>query len=387
MIRVEIDGVAAGGEGVGRVGGKVVFVAGAIPGDVVDAETVVDRGRWARAEARRLVEPSIHRIAPRCRHVGVCGGCDWQMVPREVQARWKADMVRGQLRHLGGLQDPPLGGVELVGDDFGYRNRIDLRSLSGRPAFHRAGSRELVALEECSIAVPAIQEVLSRVGELGAVRRLTLRAGVETGELAAFVTGRPPPGASTRWGIPVHRGDRGHLHEEVAGRRFRITGRAFFQVNTAGAERLCELVADAVGSGRRMLDLYAGGGLFALTAGGRFETVTAVERDRRAVADLLHNAGGGVEVVTAPAAAATARLDGDWDAVVVDPPRGGLEREVADALAAWRPPVLVYVSCDPASLARDVRRLVDAGMTLEEVRIVDMFPQTWHVETVARFRG
>jgi len=384
---IRIDDVAVGGEGVARSGGKVLFVAGAIPGDIVEVNVVHDGGNWARAELVRIVEASEHRIEPACRHAGRCGGCDWQTAGRTLQAEWKLRLVEGQLRHLGGLEDSPVDGVEAVGEAFGYRNRMDFRNSGGRPALHEPNSRTLVPLEECLLPVGPLQEVFHRIDHLGSVRRLTLRAGVRTGELAAYVVGRPPPGAERRWGIPVRSGDRGHITEVVSGHRFRITGRAFFQVNTAGAERLCELVAAEVGSGRRLVDLYAGGGLFAVTAGERFETVTAVERDPRAVGDLVHNTGGEVEVVEGPVEHVVSDLCGNWDAVVVDPPRSGLDRRVVDAVTRWRPAVVVYVSCDPASFARDARRLVDRGLRLVRVRVVDMFPQTWHVETVARFEG
>lgn len=385
MIRLRIDEVGVGGEGVGRHQGKVVFVADTVPGDVAEVEVVRDHPRWARAELRSLVEPSSHRLDPPCRHAECCGGCDWQMVDRAVQARWKLELVRGQLRHLGGVEEPPVEGIDRPGPAFGYRNRMDFHNRRGRPALHEAGSTSLVPLEECLLPVAGLQEVFGRIDDLGAVRRLTLRAGTVTGEFAAYVKGRPPPDAGSRWGIDVRGLDGGAIHEVVAGHRFRITGRAFFQVNTAGAEQLCHLVSVGVGAGTRLLDLYAGGGLFSVTAGEGFGAVTAVESDRRAVTDLIHNTGGAVDVIARPVEEAVGELERSWDAVVVDPPRAGLDRRVVEAFAAWRPPVVVYVSCDPASLARDTRRLVDAGMTLDTVRVVDMFPQTWHVETVAKF--
>lgn len=383
---IRLHGMAFGGEAVGRLeDGRTVFVAGGVPGDLVEAELTEDHPRWARGRLLNLLEPSPHRVAAPCPHAGDCGGCQWQHLSYAAQLEWKRDVVRSQLVHLGGLDTPRVEEVEVAGPPFGYRNRIDLGVMAGRPALRERRSHRLVPIGACLLVVERLADALSRLGDLGGVERLTLRAGVGTGEAAAYVTGEPPPEAAG-WGIPVVVGDGGYIHEVVAGVTFRITGRAFFQVNTLGAERLVELVDDALpDASGHLLDGYAGGGLFAATVGRRFERVTAVESERLAAADLRHNTGGAVEVVEAGVDEELSLHPGTWDSVVVDPPRAGLGRRLVELLSHSGASSVVYVSCDPASLGRDARLLTAAGYRLESVRPLDLFPQTYHVETVVRF--
>lgn len=382
--RVRIDAMAHGGAGVGRRHGKAVFVPGALPGDLVDVEVLEDRSRFERARLLQVVERSPDRVDSPCPWFGACGGCQWQMAGYPTQLAWKQETVASQLRHLGGLEAdvrPTLA----PGPPLGYRNRVDLRVDRGRPALTAARSHHLVALDACLLLVPALAEAFGRLGDLTGVERLTLRAGVRTGERVAVVDG-PVPTQAGEWGMPAQPARRASIHEVVAGRRFRVSGRGFFQVNTDGAEALVGLVEEALrGAGRASLvDGYAGVGLFAATVGARFERVIAVEADRVAAADLRMNVPS-AEVSAAPMERALAAVAGPVDAVVVDPPRAGMGAEVVEAIHALRPGRVVAVSCDPAAFARDARLLSDRGYALEWVRPLDMFPQTFHVELVARF--
>lgn len=380
---VRITGVAHGGAGIGRRDGKTVFVEGALPGDVVAVDVVSSARRFDRAVVRSVLAPSPDRVPAPCVHAAECGGCPWQSAAPEAQRRWKGELVAGQLRHVGGLE-APVEPVLAVGEPFGYRNRIDLRVRDGRPAFAARSSHELVPVGSCLVAAPPLADIVGRLTDLGGVTRLTLRCGVRTGEAVAIVDGAVPAGAGAEWGVAVADLRTARIHEEVAGRRFRISGRAFFQVNTAGAEALVRLVGEAagVGPGDVLLDGYAGGGLFATTVGAAAARVVAVESDRAALADLAANAGGDVDIVASPLAGLGR---GRWDVAVVDPPRAGMGEGGVEAVVAGGPRVVVSVSCDPATFARDARLLVGAGYRLERVWPVDLFPQTPHIETVARF--
>lgn len=363
---VTIESMAHGGDGVARRDGKAVFVTGAIPGDRVTVEITEDKGRFERAVVVDLVDASPFRVTPVCPHFSSCGGCQWQMADHRAQLEWKREVVRSQLAHLAGI-DAEVSPVEAPSTPVNYRNRMDFRILDGHPALLQKGSNDLVGITSCHLLVPELAMLFERLGTVRG-QRLTLRAGVNTGETLALVD-------------DAH----GRIHEVVAGRRFQITGRAFFQVNTAGAERLVDLVSGIVGTDAGiMVDAYAGGGLFAATAGRGASTVIAIESDATALEDLAVNApearvipsaveGGLPQVATA-------------DVVVVDPPRQGLSRSVIAEIDRISPHRVVYVSCDPASFARDARLLVDAGFELGVVTPVDMFPQTYHVELVATLR-
>ena len=375
--------MANGGDGIGRRDGKAVFVPGGIPGDVVEVEIVDVKKRFERARMIAVVDPSPDRVEPPCRYFDRCGGCTWQHASYEAQLRWKAETVRGQLRHLGGIEDVDIREIVAPGSPFNYRNRIDLRVEGGRPALFEEGSHDLVPIDVCIIAEHDLVDLFGRLGDLRGVDRLTIRTGANTAETVVVLDGELPASADD-WGVPFG-GDDVVLHEEIAGEVFQITGTAFFQVNSDGAAALVDLVREAadVGPHDRVLDAYAGGGLFTRTVAEAGAEATAIESDELALEDLLANTEAAV--LEGDVADALAEVPADWDTVVVDPPRTGLGPEVVDALVGLRPATIASVSCDVASFARDASALVEGGYRLEWIRPVDMFPQTPHIETVARF--
>ncbi len=398
MIELELTDVAHGGEAVGRLDGKAYFVDGAMPGERVRGVVTKDAGTWARVELREVVTASPHRVVPPCPLFGACGGCQWQFADYPAQLEWKRGIVAGQLAHLGRVDHPPVRDTVAAGGPFRYRNRVDFQVASGRPALSRRHSHLLQPITDCLLLHPALADLVSRLGDLGAATALTLRVATATGALLAVVDG-PVPSQAPDWGCGVvqRRGRRlisvvgsGWIVETVAGLDFRITGDAFFQNHTAGAAALVGLVEEALAPrpGETLLDAYAGGGLFGLTVGRGTAGVVAVESAPAAGDDLRHNAASApvpVRVVEGAVEAALPHLDTRWDLVVVDPPRTGLGESAVRAVVAGRPRAVAYVSCDPASLARDTRILIDAGYSLDWAAPVDLFPQTFHVETVAAF--
>lgn len=394
-LQVSVHDLAHGGDGVGRIEGKVVFVPGTIPGELAEIEIVDDRPDFAKARLVRIVEPSADRIEPPCPHFDRCGGCQWQFLDRGHQAQAKRSTLIGQLQHLGRLESPPVHEALLPGPAFGYRNRMDFSVGGGRPALTQRRSRQLVPLDQCLLLSPGLAELFERLGDLGEARSVTLRTSEATGEMLVVLTG-PAPRQAESWGVPVVRpdgrrvvGSRTHVTERVANAEFRITAGAFFQNNTHGAETLVDLVSGMLQVDRsdRLLDGYAGVGLFACTVGHEAGSVVCVEADARALPDLEHN----LERAAVPApdilVAPFEELDDDesWTVAVVDPPRSGLRRAGVDVVTAPTPRAIAYVSCDPAGLARDTRYLAEAGYALDRVVPVDMFPQTFHIESVALF--
>ena len=397
LIEVDLHDMAHGGEAVGRFEGKAVFVGGAIPGERVRVSVVKEKSNWVRATLEEVLQQSPARVLPPCPHFVECGGCQWQYLAYAEQLKWKSAIVAGQLRHLGGMVEPEIAPIVASTAPYGYRNRMTFHVDNGRPGLYRQRSKELTPISACLLLEPGLSELYGQLGDLAGVHEITIRMGATTGERAVLIRGRVPEHGA-RWNASVIRlaGRRfepvigpPYIHEVVRGVRFRITGPAFFQVNTAGAETLTELVGEALqptGSDT-LLDAYAGVGLFAATVGTSAGRVIAVESSGVALADLRHNLSeAGVEdhhVVRGRFE--EVELAASWSLAVCDPPRTGLGAPGVSAVVAGGPRRIAYVSCDPASLARDTRLLDGAGYRLVEATPVDLFPQTFHIETVAKF--
>lgn len=394
IIELVAEEMAHGGEAVGRHLGKVVFVPGVIPGERVRAKVVREKSSWSRAELVEVVDPSPVRIAPPCPVFADCGGCQWQFAERSRQLAWKESIVAGQLRHLGGIADPPVRPILSPGPDYAYRNRMTFRVRAGAAGLFRVHSKEHVPVAACRLLVSRLAELYSKLGDLSGVDELTLRSGVQTGETLVLVSGSIPP-AAFEWGAAVARVGRRTvqplfgdpwIHELVAGVRFRISGSAFFQVNTWGAEALVALVEEALApsAADTLVDVFAGVGLFGATVGRSAGRVVAIESSAATVADLRHNLAGHGDARIVHGRLGDSRPDG-WHLVVCDPPRRGLGETGVEQIARGNPHRVAYVSCDPASLARDGRTFGRAGYRLVWATPVDLFPQTSHVETVALF--
>lgn len=390
--------MAHGGEAVARHDGKAYFIPGAMPGEVVEATVVEDKGSWARTALVDVIASSPHRREPPCLHASACGGCQWQFADEEEQRRWKRDTVVGQLTHLGKLKDPRVNETVVPGPDLGYRNRMDFRTADGKPALYRSRSNDLVPLDQCLLMVPQLQDMFAKLGDLSGVERLTLRTGTATGDVVAIIEGEVPEESGT-WGAQiVHRKGReltavvgeGSLTEVVDGATFTVPVDGFFQNNTAGAETLVALVREAleVEPGDTLLDGYCGVGLFGATVGRDAARVVGLDSTRSAVDYARHNlteAGVDHKLITGSFTQDIEQLDEYWDVAVVDPPRKGLGERGVAAVTAAMPRRIAYVACDPASLARDTRTLANFGYEFVEATPVDMFPQTYHIEIVARF--
>ncbi len=410
-----IDSLTHGPWGLGRNGGKVVMVPMTAPGDRVAAEVVEEHKSYSTARAVSLLRPSPYRRAAPCPYVGECGGCSWQHVSREAQLRAKQRNVADALARVGGFRDFELLPIVAASPEFHYRRRITLHVGQGRTlGFRRAFSRDLVEVDGCLIAHPdadrgiglAAQwvqrletpvssvEVLSadRPGEviLSAVTRQPLR-GVDAracrdtvgGPVAGIVLAGP--GWRRQWGDTA-------LSFVVDGDlTLRHDADAFAQVNPEGNRKLVDelLSWDGFDERESVLELYAGAGNLTLPMARRVRRVTAVEAGWRLVRNGKRNAGdNGLDNVrwlrqdAGKAVEYLVRESRRFNTVVLNPPRAGA-KEVAPKLAALGARRIVYVSCNPATLARDLRQITAQGFTLRRVRPVDLFPQTFHVEALA----
>ncbi len=369
------------GTAVARHGGQVVFVEGALPGEAVVAEVERSRRDFVEARVVEVVEVSPDRVAPRCSHFGKAGSCEWEFIAYPAQLRLKAQILAEQLRRVGHFADPPLLDPVPSPSAWGYRNHVHFAiDARGNPVYLRRGSHDAVPVDACAVLCAELNALLPRLqGRLRGLAGVTLRYGVNTGELLIA------PSLEDR--VPDLPSGQEHYHEALLERSFRISAGAFFQVNTGAAEAMARLVLDALqlSGAERVADLYAGVGAFAALISPYAQAVFAVESDAAAVEDGRLNCGflenvryrkGLVEDVLP-------RIDPVPDAVVLDPPRAGCDRRVIEALLAGLPRRIVYCSCDTATLARDLRLLVDGGYRLVSTRVIDMFPQTYHVESLS----
>ena len=395
-LELEVGAVAAGGACVAHApDGRVVFVRHALPGERVRAQVTGETKHFLRADAVEVLQPSPDRVERPCPYAGpgLCGGCDWQHVAVPVQRALKAQLVEQQLRRVAKVERPVV--VEAVpGDVDGLRWRTRVQfavDRDGRPGLRRHRSHELEHVDLCLIATKAVEEVgaerLSWPGASG------VEVAAEGDQRVVTVTGRRVALPEVDAGVVVEgrpvRAPHG-LRHTVLGRSFEVAAGGFWQVHPGAAEVLAQAVLDALDPqpGERAVDLYAGVGLFAALLGervGQTGSVLAVEGDARACADAARNTADlpQVRIRTTPVDAAAVRRLGRPDLVVLDPPRAGAGLDVTRALAELRPRRMAYVSCDPASFARDLRVLLDARWTLEDLRGFDLYPMTEHVELVA----
>jgi 23S rRNA (uracil1939-C5)-methyltransferase len=366
LITLDLTEMAQTGEAIGRADGVVFFVPFGLPGDRAEVVVTERKRTFARGRLLRLLYASPQRIEPSCPYFTICGGCEWQHIPYAQQLLLKENNVRTQLTRIGKLVDPTVLHCLPSPSVYGYRNHARLqRTAGGKIGYRAARSHEIVAVEQCPILEPALNAELQHLAV----------AGVAAGRSEIQL----------RVAMPLTIGDH----------RYQVAPDGFFQANTAVSVLLVNEVLRALTlSGKeQILELYSGMGLFTVPIAERVGRVVAVESHVTATADAHANVlraglAHRVELVTAPVEQALrqkAITQRKWDAIVLDPPRAGITSQALSALLDLAPPKIVYVSCDPATLARDAHLLCADGYRLHYAQPLDMFPQTHHVETVALF--
>ncbi|MSP12483.1 MAG: 23S rRNA (uracil(1939)-C(5))-methyltransferase RlmD [Chloroflexi bacterium] len=425
VIRLQLESMAHGGNAVGRHAGRVYFITGGIPGEEVEIEVTADKGRYVLGRVTQVVPRSDGSavperiLQPRCPHFGICGGCQWQHITYEAQLRFKTAIVRDQLQRIGGVNDPPVHPIIGMQDPWFYRNHMQYRPTTnppGRLGFLGVDDRTVIAIDRCYIQDQALQPIFEELDvDFPDLTQLSLRIGHAAGNslpggpnavatqdtpdimVILETEGDEAPGievdlpvslvqeledgtALTLVGAP-------YLEEMVGGYTYRISAPSFFQVNSQQAEVLLQQVRQyaQVGPEDVVADLYSGVGLFGLALASQAAEVILVETHPIAVDDAEANAAelDNVTLIEGDVAEALVQLPVKPTVVIVDPPRAGLEPGTLDEIVKLAARRIVYVSCDPATLARDAKRLLLQGYRLVGVQPVDMFPQTYHIECVA----
>ncbi|MGC2163902.1 MAG: 23S rRNA (uracil(1939)-C(5))-methyltransferase RlmD [Silvibacterium sp.] len=422
-MKLRIEKLIYGGAGLARDEGKAIFVPFTLPGELVEARAAQDHGSYANAELENILEAAPDRTEPLCRWFGRCGGCDYQHASYKQQVEIKQQILRETLERAQLNSIPEI--TTLYAEPFAYRNRIRLHVDRATSAlcYKRRASHQNLAIDQCPIAAPVLEEALKAIqstaqawqlGKHFSEIELFANAAQDSILLSLFTNATPKAATQmlqSLWpqlqaqipklaGAATYTTEQGRQQSRLlaqsgqpslvytaANREYRVSLGSFFQVNRFLIDPLVEHIATRP-SGNLAWDLYAGVGLFAAALASRFDQVVAVESAASSVRDLRQNLQGTQHRIVGGSTldflrSAAERKEKPPDFVIVDPPRAGLGKEVTTLLAAIRPAHITYVSCDPATLSRDLKSLLDSGYHLSSMRMVDLFPQTFHLESVA----
>jgi 23S rRNA (uracil1939-C5)-methyltransferase len=387
-----VEKLVYGGDGLGRLEGRAVLAPFVLPGERVRLGVVSEKTDLVRARLLEVLAPAPERVAPPCPYFTRCGGCHYQHAPYEIQLALKRGILEDQLRRIGKISPPGEIGV-VAGEPWGYRNRVQLHIAKGAMGYRAAQSHKLCAIETCPVSSPAVNAAIATLRDMQRdsrwprfLRQLELFTNETEMQLNVVEAEHPIARRFFDWCVERIPGIvSGPLDYQAAGHNWRVSHSSFFQVNRFLIGKLVDTALEGA-EGQTALDLYAGVGLFSLAMARRFTSVTAVESGARASGDLRFNAeraGLAVRVEQMDAEAWLDQLETAPDFVLLDPPRAGIGPHMVARLAQLRPGRLAMVSCDPATLARDLAGLTAAGYRIDRLTLVDLFPQTYHLETVA----
>jgi len=400
-VKLTLDNPAYGGDTIGRLpDGRAVFVPFGIPGETVRIRIVVDKKKYARGELLAVLEPSPLRTESRCPHYAVCGGCHYQHISYDQQLVIKQKILQDQLERIGRLVNPNIEAMIPSPNNFNYRNHVQFHlSRGNKPGFIRANKRGILEITECHLPAEQLNEFwpLLEVDSKSGVSSLGLRLGIEDDILVTLESDHPFNAEFNIESLPVSVVHLSPDNSEVlAGsdytilqvrdRKFRVSAGSFFQVNTPLAEQMVKIIEEILPEQPGLvLELYSGVGLFSAFLARRAKKLIAVEGSESAAEDFVHNLDEfeNVDLYQGSAEDILPNLSTEPEVVLVDPPRTGLHKKVISSILSLQPDLLLYVSCDPATLARDSKLLTDGGYTAEKFIPFDFFPHTYHIETLS----
>ncbi len=415
---VTIENLSFGGRGIGHFDSKVIFVDNTVPGDMVECSFTRIKPKFFEAKLIKIIKPSETRVKPRCKHFETCGGCTWQYLPYEKQLEIKEGQVRESLEHIGGFKNPKIKPIIGCEEPWFYRNKMEFSFYENMVGLHPKGYRyEVFDLEECfleSEEIPKILEAVRPIIKPGMIS-IIIREGKKTNErlinliysdceidskhfvdlmkpfsTSIYITQKIAKKGKPTQLIEQHLFGKKTLTEGMCGLKFEILPQAFFQPNTLQAEKLYKTVEDLgeISANDIVFDLFCGTGTIGMTIAHKAKKVFGADTNESAIQNAKQNAVlnniGNIEFHAGDAYQIVKELNIKPVVVIVDPPRSGLSEKLCEKMAVLKPKHIVYVSCNPATQARDLKILSKAGYKLDVVQPVDMAPHTYHIETVAK---
>lgn len=407
-VQVTLEKMTYGGDAMGRLpDGRAVFVPFGLPGEQVQVQVLEDKPGFARGRITQVDQPSPERIIPRCPHFGDCGGCHYQHLAYAPQLKVKSDILAGQLLRIGHIPNPPMMPVVACPNEWNYRNHLQFQvNAEARLGFQAPRSNRVVPIRECHLPGPRLNSLWPQISlepDLG-LHRLSLREGADDDLMLVLEGAQPiPPRLELEAGISAVYSFEDQLTVLVGEdslqmsidpgggrppRSFQVSAGSFFQVNKSVAQvmvsHVLSILPQKIGS---LLDVYCGVGLFSAFLKERTDHLVGIESSPSACDDFTVNLDEfeHVDLYQGLAEQVLPGLSMKPDVVLVDPPRAGLDRRVVTGLLEMAPGMIVYISCDPSTLARDASLLINGGCRLEQVTPFDLFPQTYHLESISLF--
>ena len=406
LFDVLLEKLTYGGEAMGRLpDGRAVFVPFGLPGENVRVELTEDKKNFARGKLLEVIQASPERIQPKCKHFGLCGGCHYQNLPYEKQLQAKTEILIDQLKRIGKIENPPVKPMVASPLEWNYRNNVQFHlTAEGKLGFINSKGNSSFPIEECHLpdtSIDAFWRELQFESNKD-VERVSLRAGQDE-ELMIILESESPetPELEIEADVsvvhlfdehPVVIAGQDYLTINILEKDFHVSATSFFQVNSKMAEKMVEhlLTCLPVSLSTTLIDVYCGVGLFSNFFAPKCEKVIGIESSESACEDFAINLdefdnvdlyeGGAEEILPA----LVGRIANPTYAIV-DPPRAGIEKQTLDAIINIKPQIIAYVSCDPSTLARDAARLIHGGYRLVEVTPFELFPQTYHIESISIF--